>query len=180
MDDNEGFRADEELQLTLFWKAPERRTNEDRLLLKYWREVGGVIFTEMPILRHGPREWPLGEIRYGPPQWPPGAKKRRIDGVRLLAPPPGFSGLSDGIYWFVRDGGHLIASFIAGARVEVIELKQELNDEVLGQVIANADLLEMEYEPAQVDPVVVCEVGDPALEAACERRGVAVFVRAAE
>jgi hypothetical protein len=74
----------------------------------------------------------------------------------------------------------LIASFIAGARVEVIEVKQELNAEVLGQVIANADLLEMEYEPAQVDPVVVCEVGDSALEAVCERRGVAVFVRAAE
>jgi len=132
----------------------------------------------MLIVRHGPREWPLGEIRYGPPQWPPGAKKRRIDGVRLLAPPPG---LSNGIYWFVREGGrHLIASFIAGARVEIIEVKQELNDEVLGQVIANADLLEMEYEPAQVDPVVDCEVGDPALEAVCERRGIAVFVRAAE
>jgi hypothetical protein len=121
MDDNEGFRADEELQLTRFWKEPERRTNEDRLLLKYWREVGGVIFTEMPIVRHGPREWPLGELRYGPPQFPPGAKKRRIDGVRLLARPPG---LSDGIYWFVRESGrHLIASFIAGARVEVIEVK---------------------------------------------------------
>jgi len=35
MDDNEGFRADEELQLPRFWKEPERRTNEDRLLLKY-------------------------------------------------------------------------------------------------------------------------------------------------
>src|SRR5215208_1446334 len=95
------------------------------------------------LLYPSPRMCPdlaLGEMRYGPPQWPPGAKKRRIDGVRLLAPPPG---LSDGIYWFVRDGGHLIAYLIAGARVEVIEVKQELNDEVLGQVIANADLLEM-------------------------------------
>ena len=178
MDGNERFRADEELQLSLYWKDPERRTNEDRLLLKYWREVGGVIFTEVPIVRHGPREWPLGAYWYGPPLWPPGAKGRRIDGVRIVAPPPG---LRDSIYSFVRGAsGHLIASFIAGAQVEVIEVKQDLNRPVIGQVIAGADLLEMEYAPAQVDPVVVCAVGDPALEAVCKRRGIAVFVSAAE
>jgi hypothetical protein len=60
--DDEGFRADEELQLTLSWKDLESRTNEDRLLLKYWREAGGVIFTEVPIVRHGPREWPLEAV----------------------------------------------------------------------------------------------------------------------
>ena len=177
MDDDEGFRADEELQLTLSWKDLESRTNEDRLLLKYWREAGGVIFTEVPIVRHGPREWPLGAVRYGPRLWPPGAKGRRIDGVRLVAPP---FGLRNSIYSFVRSGGPMLASFIAGARVEVIEVKQYLNQHVLGQVIAGADLLEMEYAPAQVDPVVVCAVGDPALEAVCERRGIAVFVSAAE
>ena len=74
----------------------------------------------------------------------------------------------------------MLASFIAGARVEVIEVKQDLNDLVLGQVIAGADLLEMEYAPAQVDPVVVCALGDAALEAVCKRRGIAVFVSAAE
>ena len=168
MDGNEWFRAtdyEEELAL-LYWKDPERRTNEDRLLLKYWREVGGVIITEVPIGRGGPREWP------------PGAKTRRIDGVRLVAPPPT---LSDGIHAFGRDTNRVMVEIlIAGARVEVIEVKQDLNRPVLGQVIAGADLLEMEYAPAQVDPVVVCEVGDPALEAVCERRGIAVFVRAAE
>ena|ERR671911_1881101 len=180
MDGNEWFRAtdyEEELAL-LYWKDPERRTNEDRLLLKYWREVGGVIFTEVPIVRHGPREWPLGAVRYGPRLWPPGAKGRRIDGVRIVAPPPG---LRDSIYSYVRGAsGHLIASFIAGAQVEVIEVKQDLNRPVIGQVIAGADLLEMEYAPAQIDPVVVCAVGDAALEAVCERRGIAVFMSAAE
>ena len=178
MDDNEGFRADEELQLSLYWKDPDRRTNEDRLLLKYWREVGGAIFTEVPIVRHGPSEWPLGAVRHGPRLWPPGAKGRRIDGVRLVAPP---FGLRNSIYSYVRgSGGPLIASYIAGAQVEVIEVKQDLNRPVIGQVIAGADLLEMEYAPAQVDPVVVCAVGDAALEAVCERRGIAVFVSAAE
>jgi hypothetical protein len=167
MDGNdEWFRArDEEAQLAYFWRDPERRSKEDRLLLKYWREVGGLIITEVPIGRDGPREWP------------PGAKQGRIDGVRLAAPPPS---LSDGIHAFTRDTRHNTEILIAGSRVEVIEVKQDLNKDVLGQVIAGADLLEMEYAPAQVDPVVVCEVGDPALEAVCERRGIAVFVRVAE
>ena len=165
MDGNEWFRAtDEEAELAYFWKDPESRTNEDRLLLKYWREVGGLIITEVPIGRDGPREWP------------PGAKQGRIDGVRLVAPPPS---LSDGIHAFGRDSRVMTEILIAGARVEVIEVKQYLNQHVLGQVIAGADLLEMEYAPAQVDPVVVCAVGDPALEAVCERRGIAVFVSAA-
>jgi hypothetical protein len=160
MDGNEWF------QLAEYWKDPDRRTNEDQLLLKYWREVGGLIITEVPIGRDGPREWP------------PGAKARRIDGVRLVAPP---RGPSDGIYVFARHTNRRwIELFIAGARVEVIEVKQDLNRPVIGQVIAGADLLEMEYAPAQVDPVLVCAVGDPALEAVCERRGIAVFVSAAE
>src|ERR687889_2051874 len=113
MDGNERFRADEELQLSLYWKDPERRTNEDRLLLKYWREVGDVIITEVPIGRGGPREWP------------PAAKTRRIDGVRLVAPPPA---LSDGIHAFGRDTNRVMVEIlIAGARVEVIEVKQDLN-----------------------------------------------------
>jgi hypothetical protein len=167
MDGNdEWFRArDEEAQLAYFWRDPERRSKEDRLLLKYWREVGGLIITEVPIGRDGPREWP------------PGAKQGRIDGVRLAAPPPS---LSDGIHAFGRDSRVMTEILIAGARVEVIEVKQYLNQHVLGQVIAGADLLEMEYAPAQVDPVVVCAVGDPALEAVCERHGIAVFVSAAE
>jgi hypothetical protein len=167
MDGNEWFRAtDEEAKLAYFWKDPQSRTNEDRLLLKYWREVGGLIITEVPIGRDGPREWP------------PGAKQGRIDGVRLVAPPPSLSG--DGIHAFGRYSRVMTEILIAGARVEVIEVKQDLNQHVLGQVIAGADLLEMEYAPAQVDPVVVCAVGDPALEAVCERRGIAVFVSAAE
>ena len=57
----------------------------------------------------------------------------------------------------------------------MIEVKCSLNRPVIGQVIAGADVLEMEYAPAEVDQVVVCEVGDPLLEAVCERRGIVVF-----
>jgi hypothetical protein len=145
-----------------FWKAPDKRTYEDGLLLKYWREVGGVLFTEVPIGRDGPR------------QWPPGAKPRRIDGVRIVAPTPAFPA---GMYTYTRrEIRSTVEDLIAGARVEVIEVKRSLNRPVLGQVIAGADLLEMEYAPAKVDQVVVCEVGDPVLEAVCERRGIVVFL----
>jgi hypothetical protein len=148
------------------WKAPDKRSREDWLLLKYWREVGGVLFTEVPIRRDGPR------------QCPPGAKSRRIDGVRIIAPKPS---LPDGMYTFSRrENRRTVEDLIAGARVEVIEVKRSLDRPVIGQVIAGADLLEMEYAPAQVDPVVVCAVGDAALEAVCKRRGIAVFVSAAE
>ncbi len=145
-----------------FWKAPAMRSQEDQLLLKYWRKVGGVLFTEVPIGRDGPR------------QWPPGAKPRRIDGVRIVAPKPS---LPDGMYTYSRrENRRTVEDLIYGARVEVIEVKRSLDRPVLGQVIAGADLLEMEYAPAEVDQVVVCEVGDPVLEAVCERRGIVVFL----
>jgi hypothetical protein len=146
-----------------FWKPPSKRTFEDCLLLEYWRKVGGVIFTEVQVGRDGPQ------------QWPPGAKPRRnfrrIDGVRIVAPEP--SKLPDGMYTFSRRENHrTFEALVTGARVEVIEVKRWLDRIVLGQVIIGGDLLEMDYAPAEVDQVVVCEVGDPVLEAVCERRGI--------
>jgi hypothetical protein len=145
------------------WKAPDKRSREDLLLLKYWREVGGVLFAEVPVGRDGPRQWPRG------------AKPRRIDGVRIVSPAP--ANLPGGIYTFDRRKNRkTVEELIAGVRVEVVEVKQELDRVVLGQAIIGADLLEMEYEPARVDQVVVCKVGDPVLETVCEQRGIAVFL----
>jgi hypothetical protein len=93
-----------------FWKAPDKRSQEDRLLLNYWREVGGVLFTKVPIGRDGPREWP------------PGAKPRRIDGVRIVAP-----ALPDGMYTYARrENRRTVEDLSADARVEVIEVKRTL------------------------------------------------------
>ena len=86
-----------------------------------------MLFTEVPIGRDGPR------------QWPPGAKPRRIDGVRIVAPAPA---LPDGIYAFARrENRRTVEDLVAGARVEVIEVKRALGRPVLGQVIAGADIL---------------------------------------
>jgi hypothetical protein len=65
---------------------------------------------------------------------------------------------------------------IAGAEVEVVEVKRSLDRYVLGQVIIGADLFEMEYEPSKIDQVVICEVGDPVLETVCDRRGIKVWM----
>ena len=65
---------------------------------------------------------------------------------------------------------------MAGAEVEVVEVKRVLDRVVLGQVIIGADLLEMEYAPIKINQVVVCEEGDPALQMVCDRRGIKVWM----
>jgi hypothetical protein len=52
------------------WKPPEKRTLEDNLLLNYWEEVGGLIFTEVAVGIRGPAA-PLFK----------GTKLRWIDGI---------------------------------------------------------------------------------------------------
>jgi hypothetical protein len=60
--------------------------------------------------------------RDGPRQWPPGAKPRRIDGVRIVAP-----ALPDGMYTYARrENRRTVEDLSADARVEVIEVKRTL------------------------------------------------------
>jgi hypothetical protein len=54
------------------WKAEDKRGYEDQLLLEYWQEVGGLIFTEVTVGKGGACKWPKG------------AKPRRIDAIRIL------------------------------------------------------------------------------------------------
>lgn len=144
------------------WKSPDRRTYEDGLLLKYWETVGGVIFPEVLVGKGGTK------------QWPPGAKPRRIDGVRIVSPTPGM--WPAGITTFRRrSNASEFERLVSGGEVEVIEVKSSLDRVVLGQVIIGADLLEMEYAPRTVNQVVVCEGTDPVLEVVCDRRGITVW-----
>lgn len=144
------------------WKPRSKRTYEDGLLLEYWERVGGVVFTEVLVGRGGLR------------QWPEGAKPRRIDGVRLVSSalestPP------DIVTFDKRKNAYEFKEIVTGAKIEVVEVKRSLDRVVLGQVIIGADLLEMEYAPCKVDQVVVCEVGDPVLEAVCRKRDIRVW-----
>ena len=138
------------------WKSPDQLTLEDRLLLAYWKEAGGLLITEVPI---------------GSPSksiWPEGSRVRRIDGVRILDP---------------GDKGNQIASFqstdagrfeewVKGRQVEVLEAKAKLNRLVLGQVIVGADMFRIEYGASDILSVVVVGIGDPGLELICEHRGI--------
>jgi hypothetical protein len=145
------------------WKPIDKRSYEDKLLLKYWQKFGGVIFTEVLVGRGGLL------------QWANGAKRRKIDGVRIVSStymmtPPDIITFNKGI------NAQEFQQLIAGAKVEVIEVKYSLGRPVLGQVIFGADLLEMEYKPTHIKQVVICEVGDPVLEMLCKKRNIEVWI----
>jgi hypothetical protein len=120
------------------WKSPSKRTYEDRLLLQYWHAFGGLVFTEVPVGRDGPKDWPEG------------AKPRRIDGVRI-ASPDSEKVPSEIVAFSKRRDAKRLERVIEGAEVEVVEVKRSLDRVVLGQVIIGADLLEIEYAPPKID-----------------------------
>ena len=145
------------------WKTSSKRTYEDGLLLKYWQAHGDLVFTEVPVGRDGPR------------QWPEGARPRRIDGVRIVSSQVEKAPSAIVAFSKSRDANRFEQT-ILGAEVEVLEVKRSLDRVVLGQVIIGADLLEIEYAPTKIDQVVICEVGDPVLETVCDRRGIKVWM----
>lgn len=145
------------------WKAPESRSGEDNLLLRYWEHVRGTIFTEVWVGRGGRRLWPAG------------TKPRRIDGVRVV--PTTSDPLASSIIAFgKRVNADAFHDAVKDAIVEVIEVKHELDRSGIGQVLVGADILAMEYSPNTICPVIVCGVGDPLLEIVCQRRGVRVWI----
>ena len=145
------------------WKSPSKRTYEDRLLLEYWRARGGLLFTEVPVGRDGPKDWPEG------------AKPRRIDGVRI-ASLGSEQAPADIVAFSKRRDAKRFQRVVADTEVEVVEVKHALDRVVLGQVIIGSDLLEMEYAPNKIDLVIVCDYGDPVLQMVCDRRGIEVWM----
>jgi hypothetical protein len=136
------------------WKP---RTNENRMLQKYWLKVGGRIYTEVPIGGPG-----------GKGNWPQGSARRWIDGVRLPS-----KGNQRGILDFRRVREDFIKQ-INGRAVELIEVKPKLNRPVIGQMIAAKVMFERQYKVAVDGQVVLCHGGDPALEWVCRRIGIEV------
>ena len=151
------------------WKPANKRTKEDKLLLKYWEQVGGIIFTEVFVGKGGIQKW-TGD----------NAKPRRIDGVRVFSPSKN-NGLSEGIVTFNKKSNFQeFQQILSSGQVEVIEVKHSLDRVVLGQVIIGADLLEMEYNLANLTQVVICENGDSVLEAVCKKRNIKVWIPSKE
>jgi hypothetical protein len=144
------------------WLTGNLRANE-RTKIAYSWSIGGLVFTEVPVGRDGPKDWPEG------------AKPRRIDGVRIAslgserAP-------ADIVAFSKRRDAKRFEQIVACAEVEVVEVKRALDRVVLGQVIIGSDLFELEYAPNKIDQVVVCEEGDPVLQMICERRGIKAWM----
>lgn len=139
----------------------EPTTFEYKLLYKYWNKNKGNLFLEVPV---GNKE--LGK-------WPPGSKIRRIDGVLLLND----LDTNKDIAYPYKD--YTIANFneqTKGNTIELIEVKRKLNRVVIGQVLAGIDMFERQYEARKIIPVILCHVGDPALEWVCKKRNIEVYI----
>ena len=139
------------------------RSSEDRLLLAYWRLVGGRIYAEVPIGGPGRRG-----------NWPAGCTIRRIDGVRFPS-----AGGQSGIWCFGRHSSEFDEELAGGVPIEIIEVKPRLNRTAIGQAIAGIDMFERQYGWAGRG-VIVCGGGDSALEWVCEKRSITVVKVGAE
>ena len=133
------------------------RTREDRMLLEYWRKVGGRIYTEVPLA--GPR---------GDALWSADSTTRRLDAVRF----PGHYGEHE-ILACATDLNGLLAN-VQREFSWLIEVKPKLNRTSIGQVIAGSDLFQKQYGIAPAKRVIVCAAGDAALEWVCERHFIEV------
>jgi hypothetical protein len=131
---------------------------QDRLLEEYKEAVHGVIFTQVSVgecLRGGKVR---GEHRF-------------IDGVRLL----GIRALTDRLKKFGANKDEFKKK-AKDKKVEAIEVHEYLNRHVIGQAIVGKVMLEMDYGVYAAAPVVVCRVGDKALEQVCAKLGVKVWI----
>ncbi len=144
------------------WKPPDKRTNEDNMLLKYWEKTGGRIYTEVFVGRGGIQKYARGE------------KPRRIGGVQIIAP----NQTDDIISFYKNKNLHEFQLDLSGevVKVNVLEMKRSLDRFVLGQVMVGADLLEMEYNLTHVGQIAICEFSDPVLEAVCKNRNIEVWI----
>lgn len=133
-------------------------TTAGSFILKYHKEVGGIIFTEVIVGQGGGHKWP------------PGSKFRRIDAVRIP-----FSDRKEIVTFRKKLNGQRFKELVTGEKVEIIEAKLNLNRLVIGQSIVGADLLNLDYQPYSIKQVILCEIGDPLLEMICERRGIKVW-----
>lgn len=131
--------------------------HEDKLLEKYFKEKGGVFYTEVRV--------GMGGIQ----RYPKGARPRRIDAVRV-------AGGEAAIIPFNRKSIPDFLQATRGRRIEVIEIKRRLNRPAIGQVIVGARLMEIEYPKIRgVRMVILCESSDPVLEMVCREMEIRVW-----
>lgn len=119
---------------------------EDKLLYSYWKEVKGIIVPEVYIGSAGPSSWPQN------------ASGRRIHGVRFN------SEYRHEITTSTAFNQIQLQDIVDDRHIEVIEVKINLNSEVIGQVITARDMFKRDYNLRTIEPVIISENKDPSLE----------------
>jgi hypothetical protein len=132
------------------WKP---KTAEDRLLKSYWKNAGGVIYTQVPV----------GGCRGRMPRRP-----RMIDGVRLHSP-------TAQIKKFKGNRAEFSKLIDELNKAEVIEAKVGLNRGVIGQALVGEHLLETKYPESKADPIVVCKRRNRVLQDVCKELKIKVW-----
>lgn len=128
------------------------KTGEDRLLLKYWEQLGklGTIYAEVGL---------AGKRKVS--QWRTDSTQRRLDGVRILpAAEPGI---------FKNFGTiKLFSEPKDGPKVELIEVKQGLSEAVLGQCRVGRALWGKQYPNVPIESTLaLCKIADPLIALVC-------------
>lgn len=138
------------------WK-PE--TFEDKLILSYFKENGGTIYTEVPT------PWSGGEK-----DWPKGYTNRYIDAVRIPN-----TEKENKIKPFADHGEEFLKS-VEGKIIELIEVKERLNRYLIGQLLAGHDLFKADYSPKKIKLVALCQTSEPGLEWVCKNRKIKIEI----
>lgn len=137
------------------------RTVEDRLLEAYHSGVGGRLYKEVVIA------WSRGAK-----DWPPAQTHFSIDAIRLSEPH------HESQILHFADYKQEVLDLVEGSSTELIEVKEKLNREVIGQVIAGRMLFRGDYRPSSIRSVIVCKETDTALEWVCEQLDIKVAIEA--
>ena len=138
------------------------RSGEDRLLLRWWEQ------------ERARRGLLILEVKLGlglPGDWPNRRSHRRLDGLYL--PDAG----EDAIVWWNDLGAERLQKLVAGRPAILLESKDTLNTDVIGQAVAGVDMLSRSYPMhGRIDSVAtVWAPIDPALRWVCASLGIEVF-----
>lgn len=145
------------------WKPEGRWTPEDRLLHRYWKLMGGVLYAEVSVV----------SVLNTRKDWPEGARPRRIDGVRIVSG-PGIAAPPRIVTFSARDAEEFERA-VTGACVELVEVKLSLDRYVIGQAMVGGELLRKAYRVERAIPLIVCRSVDPVLKSICDEWGIGVW-----
>ena len=119
-------------------------TYEDKLLKKYWENNTGTLFKEVKI-----------------------AGRKRIDGILVT------KGDKKAYPRKKFDRGKL-KNNLEENNIEIIEVKENLNRNVIGQVEVAKFFIEKKYNPKNISLVVICNKSNSQLKKYCDFKGIKV------